>query len=48
MSNRFLYGSPIIDHLGLLVGVLMGDADGSGETYYCAPSAYSDFEDFYF
>ena len=31
-----------------IVGVLMGDADDSGETYYCAPSAYSDYDDFYF
>ena len=48
ISNRSLYGSPLIDHLGLLVGVLMGDDDDSGETYYCAPSAYSDYDDFYF
>ena len=27
---------------------LMGDADDSGETYYCVPFAYSDYDDFYF
>jgi tetratricopeptide (TPR) repeat protein len=48
MSNRSLGQSPLVTDLGHLVGVLMGDADDSGETYYCAPSAYSDYDDFYF
>ena len=48
MSDRLLCESPLVTDLGHLVGVLMGDADDSGETYYCAPSAYSDYDDFYF
>ena len=49
MSDRLLCESPLVTDLGLLVGALMGDADDSGETYYCAPSAYSyDSDDFFF
>ena len=48
MSDRLLCESPLVTDLGHLVGVLMGDAYDSGETYYCAPSAYSDYDDFYF
>ena len=48
MSDRLLCESPLVTDLGLLVGVLMGDDDTSGETYYCSPSAYSDYDDFYF
>ena len=50
MSNRPLDNSPLVTHLGQLVGVLMGDDCDSGETYYCKPSvSYSyDFDDFFF